>query len=265
VAGEADYLLDNQQAQAGRRFDALSDLFNPSTFRHLIALGLGRGWRVWEVGAGGPSVPVWLAEQVGPEGRVLATDIDTSWIDPSAGYETRRHDVGTDPAPAGPFDVVHARLVLVHVRQREQALAAMVSVLRPGGWLVLEEADPALQPLVCLEEIGPAEVLANRLKRGFRQLLRERGVDLAYGRTLPRRLRTAGLIEVSADAYFPITGSSCTELERATIEQLRDRLLEEGIATAAELDDHLANIVGGQLDLATSPMITAWGRRPPAI
>ena len=77
--------MDNQQAQAGQRFDALSDLFNPSTFQHLTALGLGRGWRVWEVGAGGPSVPAWLAEQVGHEGRVLVTDIDTRWSDPSAG------------------------------------------------------------------------------------------------------------------------------------------------------------------------------------
>jgi SAM-dependent methyltransferase len=265
MAGEEDYLLDNQQAQAGQRFDALSDLFNAATFQHLTALGLGRGWRVWEVGAGGPSVPAWLAEQVGDEGRVLVTDLDTRWIDPSAGYETRRHDVGTDPAPAGPFDLVHARLVLVHVAQRDQALAAMVSVLRPGGWLVLEEADPQLQPLVCLEEIGPAEALANRLKRGFRQLLSERGVDVAYGRTLPRRLRAAGLIDVVADAHFPITGPSCTELERATIEQIRDRLRDEGIATTEEIDDHLANIVGGQLDLATSPMITAWGRRPPEI
>ncbi|MCW2648489.1 MAG: Methyltransferase type 11, partial [Pseudonocardiales bacterium] len=65
--------------------------------------------------------------------------------------------------------------------------------------------------------------------------------------------------------YFPITGPSCTELERATIEQIRDRLLDQGIATAAEIDEHLANIVGGQLDLATSPMITASGRRPPEI
>jgi hypothetical protein len=54
-------------------------------------------------------------------------------------------------------------------------------------------------------------------------------------------------------------------LERATIEQIRNRLLDEGIATAAEIDDHLANIGGGQLELATSPMITASGRRPPEI
>src|ERR1039458_7122444 len=43
------------------------------------------------------------------------------------------------------FDLVHARLVLVHVPQRAQALAAMVAALKPGGWLLLEEADPGLQ------------------------------------------------------------------------------------------------------------------------
>ena len=57
MARDEGYLLDNQQAQAGQRFDALSVLFNPSTFRHARALGVGPGWRVWEVGAGSPSVP----------------------------------------------------------------------------------------------------------------------------------------------------------------------------------------------------------------
>jgi SAM-dependent methyltransferase len=262
VAGEQGYLLDNQQAEAGQRFDALSELFDPSTRRHLEAAGLAPGGRVWEVGAGGPVLASWLAGQVGPQGRVLATDIDTDRLDGAAGYEVLRHDVGVDPPPPGPFDLVHARLVLVHVPQRDRALAAMVSVLRPGGWLVVEEADPALQPLVCLEERGPAEQRANRLKTGFRRLLADRGVDLAYGRTLPRRLRAAGLVDVGADAYFPITGPACRELERATVEQIRDRLVAAGIATSGEIDEHLADVAAGTLDLATSPMITVWGRSP---
>ena len=260
---EDGYLLDNQQVEAGRRFEAFAELFDPSTFRHLSAVGLGPAWRVWEVGAGGRSVPAWLAQQVGPDGRVLATDIDTSWLRGTPGVEVLRHDVGSDPAPDGPFDLVHARLLLVHVPHRDQALAQMVAALRPGGWLVLEEADPALQPLVCLEDRGPHEELANRLKAGFRRLLADRGVDLAYGRTLPRRLRELGLVNVSADACFPITGPACNELERATLEQLRDRLIVGGIANAAEIDEHLAAVAGGALDLATSPMITAWGRRRP--
>jgi SAM-dependent methyltransferase len=261
VAGEQGYLLDNQQAQAGQRFDALSELFDPSTRRHLAAVGLAPGWHVWEVGAGGPAVASWLAGQVGPDGRVLATDIDTGRLDGTAGFEVLRHDVGAEPPPAGPFDLVHARLVLVHVPQRDQALAAMASVLRPGGWLVVEDADPALQPLVCLDEHGPAEQLANRLKTDFRRLLAQRGVDLAYGRTLPRRLRAAGLVDVAADAYFPITGPACRELERATVGQIRDQLVAAGLATRSEIDQHLTDVANGDLDLATSPMITAWGRR----
>lgn len=255
------YLLDNRQAEAGQRFDAFADLFDPWTFRHLSARGLGPGWAVWEVGAGGTSVPAWLAAQVAPDGRVLATDIDTSWTSAGVGYEMLRHDVGTEPPPQGPFDLVHARLLLVHVPRREQALDAMVSVLRPGGWLVVEEADPALQPLVCLDESGEDERRANRLKAGFRRLMTERGVDLAYGRTLPRRLRAAGLVDVAAEAFFPVSGPACTELERATTEQLRARLVAAGVATEAQIDAHLTAVATGALDLATSPLITAWGRR----
>jgi ubiquinone/menaquinone biosynthesis C-methylase UbiE len=266
VPADDGYLLDNQQAEAVHRFGALAALFDASTFRHLAALGLSPGWRVWEAGAGGPTVPAWLAEQTGPDGEVVATDLDTTWVagaDPRPNLRLLRHDVGLDPPPEGPFDLVHARLLLVHVPRRAQALAAMVSVLRPGGWLVVEEADPALQPLLCLEETSPAEQLANRLKAGFRQLMAERGADLAYGRTLPRHLREAGLVEVTAAAYFPITGAACVELERATTRQIRDRLVAAGLASDAEVEQHLDNLAAGRLpDLATSPMITAWGRRP---
>lgn len=256
------YLLDNQQTEAGQRFGALSLLFNPWTFRHLEAVGLAPGWRVWEVGAGGPSVPTWLAKQVQPGGQVLATDIDTRWLNHTSGVDVRRHDAGADPHPDGPFDLVHARLLLGHVPNREHALTSMVAALRPGGWLVAEEADPALQPRVCLEETGQAQKLANTLKHGFRQLLAQRGVDLSLGRKLPRFLREAGLIEVTADAYFPVTGPACTDLERATTEQIREQLTTAGIATEAQIDEHLANVASGQLDLATSPLITAWGRNP---
>jgi len=249
------YLLDNQQAEAGERFAALSALFDGSTFRHLAALDIQPDWRCWEVGAGGPTVPAWLSERA----HVLATDINTAWL--SGGFEVRKHDVGTDPSP-GRFDLVHARLVLVHVPTRAKALATMVESLRPGGWLVLEEADPALQPLVCLDSHGPAEQLANRLKQAFRTLMTARGVDLAFGRKLPRLMRDAGLVDVTADAYFPITGPACQALEDASVRQVHHRLVAAGLATPAEIAEHLVNVRSGRLDLATSPMVTAWARKP---
>ncbi|MGH4027509.1 methyltransferase domain-containing protein [Actinomycetota bacterium Odt1-20B] len=257
------YLLDNQQAEAGRRFEAFAALFDPTTFRHLDRLGIGPGWRVWEVGAGGTSVVSWLAKRVGPTGRVLATDIDTSWqtTTPRSPLEVRTHDVAADEPPTEGFDLVHARLVLVHVPDRERALHSMIRALRPGGRLLIEDADPALQPLACPDEHGPAQQLANRLRHGLRALLADRGADLSYGRKLPRVLREAGLRQVEADAYFPLTSPACAALEEATINHIREPLLAAGLATPDDIERHLANVAEGELDLTTAPLISAWGRK----
>ncbi|MFF9084835.1 methyltransferase [Streptomyces sp. NPDC014991] len=257
------YLLDNRQNEAGRRFDAFAALFDPTTFRHLEGLGIRSGWRCWEVGAGGTSVVSWLAGKVGPAGQVVATDIDTSRLAAAVRppVEVRVHDVGADEPPGEGFDLVHARLVLVHVPDRDRALRSMVQALRPGGRLLVEDADPALQPLICPDEHGPEQRLANRLRQGFRKLLADRGADLSYGRRLPRLLREAGLHDVEADAHFPVTSPACTALEAATVRQVRSRLVAAGLATDQEIDQHLANVAAGGMDLATAPMISAWGRK----
>lgn len=263
-AEDTGYLLPNRQAAAGARLALLSEIFDASTFRHLTGLGIGRGWHCWEVGAGRPDVPRWMAEQVGPSGSVLVTDIDVTHLaDAGPHIVVRRHDVGTEPPPEVQFDVVHARLVLTHVPNRGPALEAMTAALRPGGWLVIEDADPSLQPLTCLDEYGPEQMLANRLRAGFRDLLAGRGADLAFGRTLPRLLRETGLVEVAADAFFPVASPAAAALELATVEQVRDELVAAGLATSTEIDRHLRAVRSGGLDLATSPMVSAWGRKPP--
>jgi SAM-dependent methyltransferase len=258
------YLLTNEAPQAMDRFTAFAALFDPSTLRHMDDLGLGAGWRCWEVGAGGTSVVAALAARTGPTGHVLATDLNIAWATgaESATVDVRQHNVALDPPPLGPFDLVHARLVLVHVPDRQAALANMVGALRPGGWLFIEDADPALQPLSCLEELGPEQQLANRLRRGFRALMADRGVDLAYGRTLPRLFREAGLVDVSADASFPVALPACAALEDATITLIREQLVAHGIASEDEVERHLAAVRSGRLDLTQPPMIACWGRRP---
>ncbi|MEU6572885.1 methyltransferase [Streptomyces sp. NPDC046805] len=257
------YLLDNRQSEAEQRFEAFATLFDPTTFRHLERLGVGPGWRCWEVGAGGTSVVSWLAKKVGPTGKVVATDIDTSLLAAVARppVEVSVHDVGAEEPPGEGFDLVHARLVLVHVPDRDRALRSMVKALRPGGRLLVEDADPALQPLICPDESGPEQQLANRLRHGFRKLLADRGADLSYGRRLPRLLREAGLRRVEADAYFPLTSPACAALESATVRQIRDQLVTAGLATDEDIEQHLANVASGAMDLATAPMISAWGRK----
>jgi 2-polyprenyl-3-methyl-5-hydroxy-6-metoxy-1,4-benzoquinol methylase len=279
--------LRMRQRISRAHYASLADLFNPSTFRHIDALGIQPGWRCWEVGAGGPTVPAWLARRVAPGGHVLATDIDVAALQeaidvaalpeatgvaalpeatgvaalPEAaepGFEVLRHDVAAERAPAAGFDLVHARLVVMHLAARGAALAAMTGALRPGGWLLLEDADLSLQSLACPDETGPAEQLANKIRRASVGL---RGDNLAFGRTLPRLLRGAGLTEVGADAYLPIAGPASARLEQTMIERQRDRLLAAGLLTAAEIDRHLADVAAGRLDLTTFTVVSAWGRK----
>jgi SAM-dependent methyltransferase len=245
------YLLDNARAEAGERFVWLADLFDGVTRGHFGRLGVRAGSRCWEVGAGGPA------------GHVLATDIDPSWLKAGDGYEVRQHDVAADPPPEpGTFDLVHARLVLVHVPDRARSLATMAAALRPGGWLLAEDADTALQPLACLDDSGPAQRRANRLRDAVRELMTRRGADMRYGRTLPRALREAGLADVAASGFFPVGGLACDRLEAATIRHVRGELLAPGLADDAEIDAHLAAIYAGELDLTLAPLVSAWGRRP---
>jgi len=257
------YLLDNARAGAGERFTWMAELFDGVTRGHLDRLGVTAGWRCWEVGAGGRSIPEALATAVGPTGYVLATDINPAWLDGRIGYEVLRHDVAADPPPQpGTFDLVHARLVLLHLPDRARALANMVKALRPGGWLLVEDADTELQPLACLDETGPAQRRANRLRSAVRELMTRRGADLRYGRTLPRTLRAAGLADVAAAGFFPVGGPACDRLETSTVRLVRADLLHAGLADDAEIDAHLAAVDAGELDLTLAPLISAWGRRP---
>ncbi|QEV17526.1 methyltransferase domain-containing protein [Streptomyces alboniger] len=257
-------LSDARQAESKQHFAAHAALFDPTTFGHIERLGIGPGWRCWEVGAGGTTVISWLAKRVGPTGRVLATDIDTSWQTRAARspLEVRVHDVAADPPPIEAYDLVHARLVLADVADPERAVKSMIRALRPGGRLLIEEADVALQPLACPDEYGPAQELANRLRHAVRTLLAGRGADLAYGRRMPRLLREAGLRHVESDAYFPLASPACAALEATTLQQLRQDLISEGLTTADEIDHHLSNIATPTMDVATAPLISTWGRKP---
>jgi SAM-dependent methyltransferase len=256
------YLLANAAPHAGERFGALSALFDPVTTRHLDRLGVTSGWRCWEVGAGGPSLPSWLAARVGPHGEVLATDIDITWIADADPFDVLRHDVAAEPPPDRGFDLVHARLVLTHVPDREQALRSMVDALTPGGWLVVEDFDVAFQPAACPDAVGDHADRANRIRTGFEALLAERGVDMQFGRSLPRRLHELGLVDVGADAWMPLAVPAAVRLEIANTEQVRPALVARAVATEAELDAHIAAARDGELDIATPPLVSAWGRRP---
>ena len=257
------YLLDNGAREAPARFAVLSTLFDPGTIRHLETCGVGRGWHCLEVGGGGGSIARWLADRVGPTGRVLATDIDPRFLEPIQlpNLEVRRHDIATDPLPEAVFDLVHARLVLMHVPERERALARMISALKPGGWLVAEEYDSCSMPpdsaIGSGEALLPAQVAMLRL-------LEDGGVDRLYGRRLFGRLRAHGLVSMGGEAraFMWQSGSPGAALVRATYELLRDAMVDGNYITAQQFEEDIARLDDPDFLMPSPILWSAWGRRP---
>src|SRR5215469_13738724 len=118
------YVFDNRGAQAQTRFRELSELYDARTIEYIKRCRIDDGWSCLEVGGGGGSIAYWLCMRVGLTGRVVATDINPGWLQSLSfpNLEVWRHDLGSDPLPSGEFDLVHARLVLMHVLERESAL-----------------------------------------------------------------------------------------------------------------------------------------------
>jgi len=265
----SSYVLDNAWRLARERLAGLEAVFDPGTCRALANVGAGPGWRCLEVGAGGGTVAAWLAARVGATGRVLATDIDPRFVAPLAvdrpNLEVRRHDVVAEELPAAAFDLIHARLVLEHLPERDRALRRLGTALAPGGWLVVEAIDFGSEaPDPALD--AAAAALFARAHAARARLLADRGFDLAFARGLARRLRGLGLVEVTTEGRASTWwgGSAGAGVWRLSFEQLRAPLLAGGYLEEGEIAAIQA-MHGDPSFAATSPLVVAAsGRRPRA-
>jgi SAM-dependent methyltransferase len=256
------YIFDNAAVQTAVRFAALATIFDPGTIRHLTEIGVTRGWKCLEIGGGGGSVAGWLCDSVGAEGHVIATDIDTQFLKSlgKTNLDVQRHDIAADPLPEAAFDLVHVRLVLVHLLERDRVLRRIASSLKPGGWLLAEEfdslslrADPA---------ISPAEIPVRALS-AMERLMANRGVDSLYGRRLSARVRSLGLVNMVAEGRtFMWEGRSAgADLFRASLEQVRSEMIELGLITESEFEHDISLLDDIELLIPSPIMWAVKGRR----
>lgn len=244
-----------------RRLTAMEQTHDPATMGHLERVGVGPGWTCLEVGAGGGSIARWLGSRVGADGRVLAVDLDIGSVgETGENVEVRRSDVRTEALPQEAFDLIHARLVLGHIAEREAVLDSLVASLRPGGWLVLEEADTSYM----------APALDNALHRevmvACAAALGRAGYAHTWGRHVPGLLHDRGLTDVTASCEAPLHegGSAGMEWLYLTCNDMNSHGLlldvdDSAFAEWASMAERPGEWFGGLPIVATS------GRRPVAV
>jgi SAM-dependent methyltransferase len=252
------YTYDQTWQEERERLAGIERLWDDGTFALLGRLGVGPGAAVAEVGAGGGSVVEWLAERVGPQGRVFAADLFTRFIEPLAGgpVEVHNHDILAAPLPAAEFDVVHARLLVEHIGTG--AVANLCAGLRPGGVLLLEDYDFGCSGA------HPDDPEVTSTVDAVCDLMAQLGFDRHCGRKLPAVLEAAGLHDVQADGRVRVVrgGTPETAFFRLSMTSLRDRLVESGRASHAGIDSVLQRLDDPERTLLSPLMVACWGRRP---
>jgi SAM-dependent methyltransferase len=262
-AGRQGYVLDNADAIASRRMDALSRLYDPGTQRALLCAGIAAGWHCLEVGGGGGSIARWMADRVGAQGSVLCTDIDPRHIGPSGvpNLHVVRHDAVVDELPGGTFDLAHARLVLLHIPERAAVLEKMVAALKPGGWLVIEDFDAT----AILPDPGANE-RERRIEtaEAFRAYMMRIGVDGRFGRSLYGRFKGLGLSNVSMEGRVMMWDgeNGGADLMRINFEQIGGKVVAAGLLSAGQLEADRRRLDDAEFVTPSPIMWAAIGRKP---
>ena len=251
------YAFPHSADDESRRLELFQQRLDPLTIRRIQRLGIGHGASCLEVGGGRGSITNWLADLVGAEGSVTATDLQTEFLDAidAPNVEVLSHDVRTDGFPEQSFDLVHTRAVLMHVPDDLEMLRRMVSWLRPGGWLLLEEPDFGMW----LADTDP--VWATHPDAWHRTFP---AGSLSRGRSLLGQIHRLDLVDVGADAEADIieAGSDLAEFYSLSMAAIGPPAVAAGALTpdeAAALVDrpHAPDFLG-----CGFVHIGVWGRRP---
>jgi len=209
--------------------DRMNRFQEPEARAIIEHLGLAPGSRGLDVGCGVGLYALWLAEAVGPRGRVVGVEPGAERVEaaralvggapgPRGELEFRTGDATALDLPAGGFDWVWCGDVLHHIPDTALALKEFTRVLRPGGRVIVKES----QALSALFLPGHPD-----LERRIQAAEMERGRDEAGERSFQeRRQRTlesfgeAGLVDLSLQTYLLTRRAPLSAAARDYIEKV---------------------------------------------
>lgn len=163
---------------AARRLEVLNRVFRPTSEPLLKELAASAPELAIDLGCGPGVCTQFLADTVRSR-RVVGLDSSGRFIDLARAHATDRiqfyeHDVTAVPFPVGPADLLYGRFLMTHLREPGVLFARWASQLRPGGHLVVEDAN----------EIQTDHAVLGAYLQVLADLLAHQGNQLYVGRAL---------------------------------------------------------------------------------
>jgi len=147
-------------SSVANKYDLMNDLMSAGMHRlwkvfTLQVAGARTGERVLDIAGGTGDLASSFRKQVGPTGEVWLTDINNAMLargrdrllDEGRLGPVAQCDAEKLPFPNDRFDIVTVAFGLRNMTHKDQALAEMRRVLRPGGRLLVLEFSKVWQPL----------------------------------------------------------------------------------------------------------------------
>lgn len=236
---QAGYTFVQDDSERARLVQQANDLRD-----HVVTLtnvaGIGAGDHVLDLGCGPCGAIGIMSELVGPAGRVVAMDINPDNLIQARQYvqanqlanvEVVEGDATNTGFAEGSFDAVHARLLLVNIPDPGAVVAEMLRLVKPGGWVLSDEADCEL--FMC----HPPSPACLRLHDLFNAVFRASGADPFIGRRVPELFRRAGLCDVGVEQLsdFRPFDHPRRMLIPDVVKSLAPKIIQEKLADVDEL------------------------------
>lgn len=230
----------NQDDQELQRLRLIEQALDEASIARLQQTSIRQGWRCLELGAGAGSIAQWMGEVASRQGEVVAIDIKTTYLQhlSSPPYRIVKGDFCEVPLD-GEFDLAHCRYVLIHNRQSQSMLKKLCSLLKPGGFLVVEEPDFTSAKL--LNRGGDAS--QQRVNDAICRMFEQMQLDPAYGLSLPGKIAAEGLqiLRVDLQTHLNRGGDTMARMMGESTRALADKYVATGEATPADIEKYIDN------------------------
>jgi 2-polyprenyl-3-methyl-5-hydroxy-6-metoxy-1,4-benzoquinol methylase len=270
ASAQNTYSLATGAGDPAARLHLLDEIYGASTRQMMLEAGLKPGMRVADMACGVGTVACWIAEQVGPTGKVVAVDISSAQLDVARGTWKTCHDLPeidfveasayATGMPSESFDIVHARLLLCHLDQPDKALREFHRLLKPGGVVVCHELHVSgiVTCPPCSHHKRSIEI-ANARAASL-------GVSYDFGLKLPLALIDAGfrapVVRMETPIYLSGPRKSLWEW---TFVEACEGIVSDRVATAEEVAAVIAGMRSTREDervlIAQWPMVGTWAKK----
>jgi demethylmenaquinone methyltransferase / 2-methoxy-6-polyprenyl-1,4-benzoquinol methylase len=159
-------------SSVAQKYDIMNDLMSAGLHRLWKAFtiqvsGVRPGDRVLDVAGGTADLSFAFSKRVGPTGEVWLTDINNAMLtrgrdrllDEGMLGPVAQCDAEKLPFPDNHFDIVTVAFGLRNMTHKDQAIAEMRRVLRPGGRLLVLEFSKVWEPLSPFYDLYSFKVL----------------------------------------------------------------------------------------------------------